>query len=106
MNAGVTVNYVVNSKNEKDKLKVLKDSLSLLKIDKKDDQCGVSANIITKIAKAGINMDDLKKTYQEKGLNGLQILLSQSINQKPRVTARKQIIAAIKKKLDKLINGD
>ena len=51
-------------------------------------------------------MDDLKKTYQEKGLNGLQILLSQSINQKPRVTARKQIIAAIQKKLDKLINGD
>ncbi|CAG5107985.1 Protein of unknown function [Cotesia congregata] len=103
MNAGVTVDSILNAKNEKNKLKSLKDSLSALKADKKNEknkqQCGVSASIITKIAKAGINMCDLKKIYVDDGFEGLKILLSQSIDQKPRVTA-------IKNKLDELLSSN
>ncbi|KAK0177088.1 hypothetical protein PV328_001167 [Microctonus aethiopoides] len=75
--------------------------------DKKNDgskqQCGVSVNIITKIAKAGISMCLLQKTYRNNGFEGLKILLSQSINQKPRVTARIMTMMAIQKKLHELI---
>ncbi|KAK0071189.1 hypothetical protein PV326_001582, partial [Microctonus aethiopoides] len=109
MNAGVTVDNILAAKNEKKKFQDLKNSLNALKADKKNDgskqQCGVSVNIITKIAKAGISMCLLQKTYRNNGFEGLKILLSQSINQKPRVTARIMTMMAIQKKLHELISS-
>ncbi|KAK0076154.1 hypothetical protein PV325_005807 [Microctonus aethiopoides] len=105
--ASVDVSILQQIINHKDKY--FFERLDERRLTKKNDgskqQCGFSVNIITKIAKAGISMCLLQKTYKNNGFEGLKILLSQSINQKPRVTARIMTIIAIQKKLHELMGS-
>ncbi|XP_077265898.1 uncharacterized protein LOC143899465 isoform X1 [Temnothorax americanus] len=55
----------------------------------------VSSHIILRMSKAGINKSVLQQTYEKNGVDGLRILLSQSIDGKPRITNNKRVIDKI-----------
>ncbi|XP_031572855.1 uncharacterized protein LOC116306871 [Actinia tenebrosa] len=55
----------------------------------------ISENMKKKIAGSGLRYCDLEHAYQWEGQNGIEKVLSQMINGKPRVTKRLQIISMV-----------
>lgn len=80
MHAGSTVDSILQTKNENSRLKNLKNSLAILKVKKTNDsskeKIGISAHMINKLARSGISLDLLQKTYRTAGFDGLKILLA------------------------------
>lgn len=55
----------------------------------------LSAAIINKMSKAGITQDIMRQAFEKNGKEGLRILLTENVNNKPRVTKNKKILESI-----------
>ena len=86
INHARSVNTIINTKKNNEEVKERKKSLTDLTI---------SNNMKCKLSKAGINKLTLLKACENGGLDGLTILLSENIGNKPRVTNNKKIITSI-----------
>ncbi|XP_046750455.1 uncharacterized protein LOC124413719 [Diprion similis] len=76
-----SVEFIMNEKERRQKMKNYKESLSTLDI---------SNAMKEKISKAGIDRSILVTACETGGMDALKILLSESINGKPRVCSRSQ----------------
>ena len=86
------MSFVLKEKERASKTKSYKNSLMDLDISK---------NMINKISKAGINKVALLEAYK-RGENGIKIMLSQTVDGKPRVTSNQKIIKKHKPDIDAL----
>lgn len=91
LHSSSTLDYVLNAKIRKQKTKERRQSLSVLQI---------SNCMVGKIIKAGIDINILQEACKTGGLDGLTILLGENVNNKPKVTLNKKIIATIFKQLN------
>ncbi|XP_077277842.1 uncharacterized protein LOC143906004 [Temnothorax americanus] len=60
---------------------------------------GVSAGMIAKMAKAGLSLDVLQKTYSDGNEHAVKMLLAEDIGGRPRVTKAERIIKAVVEEL-------
>lgn len=62
---------------------------------------GVSAGMITKMAKAGISRDILQEAYAAGGESSIRMLLGEDIGGRPRVTKNARVVKAILEQLSR-----
>lgn len=87
-------NFITAEKERTEKTKNYKNSLKDLKI---------SNSMKSKISKAGIDINILKKACDTGGIEALTILLGENIEGKPRVTKNKKVINNLFEELSKSI---
>lgn len=106
----ITPESILHAESEIVKNKIAVNALQILKkkvtenVTLNTSNTGISANMITKIAKAGIQLEDLRKVYSHGGYKGL--LFSQYWEQQrcSSITTCKRVIKALADKLDEVAN--
>lgn len=83
--------------------KKLQNLVNLRKSSLKCYKTAISHNMITKLAKAGIDKNILSDTYKEGGSDGVKMLLSTNVGKGPRITNHKITIERIIKVLSSVI---
>lgn len=92
----VTVHSILMAQVEAAKTKGNRRGLDCLK-------GGVSTGMLTKMAKAGVTIDSLKKSYSDGGEDAVTMLLGEDVNGRPRVTKNKKILLNLITEIKKLL---
>lgn len=85
INCAVSFSLVVNAERNRKEKKEKIDAMTVIKGP-------ISANMITKIVTAGLTLDQLEKTFNIHGEDGITMLLGEDIGGRPRVTKNKTVL--------------
>lgn len=88
-----SLDFMLNKKEREKRIKLCKTSL---------DKLNISSFSKNKISKAIIDLNLLKETAK-KGYQGLEILLAENVNGKPRVTNSKKVLRQLFEELNTLL---
>ncbi|XP_043271757.1 uncharacterized protein [Venturia canescens] len=78
-----------------------------IKLNKSSFECiteGISMGMKTKMAKAGLSIEHLKKSFSEGGEEAIKVLLASDVSGCPRVTKNKKVIENIATQIKKLFD--